>query len=102
MTIRRTAAAYFICCILVFALGIHVLRIREMGLYLFIMAVGFPGSLAVVPISADLAEKLGWSLGSVEHVWPTALGCAAVNVALMLTVAHIVKWHHRKQARRAV
>jgi len=73
---------YVLANVAVFALGYYVANIREMGLYLFTLAVGAPASLGIVPLSETIAPRLGWSLGGAPHAWACDLTSAGVNAAI--------------------
>jgi hypothetical protein len=70
----------------VFLVGYVILGTREMGLYLFLIVLNFPSSLAVVPQMESLSESLGWMLGHPIHILATQLACMAVNGALLATM----------------
>lgn len=82
MTAKTITAGYLLLNLVVFAVGVHVYEIREMGLYLFVMLVGAPASVVVGPLSESLALSVGWSLGSLPHVWVADLMCAFTNAGL--------------------
>ena len=82
----RAFLAYATANVAFFAFGVHILKIREMALYLFVIAVGFPASLCVVPASEYVASAVGWSLGSMPHVWASDLAACLVNCVIFLLV----------------
>ena len=86
----QIACGYVVVDLAVFAIVYLVLEIREMGLYLFLVAVGSPASWLVVPASTPFAERMGWSLGSGEHVWICAVAAAVTNAGLGLAAYLVV------------
>jgi len=74
----------------IFLTGYVVLGIREMGLYVFLVAANLPSSLVVVPQMELLSESFGWALGQPVHILATQLACMAVNGALVAAVVAIV------------
>jgi hypothetical protein len=82
--IRRAVLVYAACNLVFFLFGVYALRIREIGLYLYVLAVGVPASLFVVPASEYIAPALGWSAGSMPHVWFANLLACLCNCALIL------------------
>ena len=78
----RIASAYAATAVVVFGVGYFGLGIREMGLYLFLLAVGFPASCAVVPLSEMVAPFFNSALGSGLHVWATLFASIVSNLAL--------------------
>jgi hypothetical protein len=100
VTCRGITITYIFADLLLFAFGYHVLRIRELGLYLFVVAIGLPASFAVVPASESVAPFFGWSLGSAAHVWSCAFLSIAVNIAIAAGIGAVVSaWRtHRRGA----
>jgi hypothetical protein len=80
MKTRQRLIAYAVLNATFFAFGVHVLKIRELGLYFFTVAVGAPASFAVVPLSERIAPSLGWHLGSLKHVWVANCFSAVANI----------------------
>src|SRR5712692_5272994 len=80
---RKLVFGYLAIVSTIFLGGYVVLGIREMGLYLFLIAVNLPSSLVVVPQMESLSESLGWVLGRPAHILATQLACMAVNGALL-------------------
>ncbi len=89
---------------LIFLTGYVVLGIREMGLYLFLIAVNLPSSLAVVPQMESLSQSFGWVLGQPAHILATQLVCMAVNGALVAAIVAIssILWRSFRGDRGAV
>lgn len=79
---RQLLVTYVVANLVIFSFGVHLLRIRELGLYFFLLLVGFPASLAVVPISEQREPVFRYSLGSLPHVWAANLVAVALNCAL--------------------
>jgi type II secretory pathway component PulF len=86
---RKLVLGYLALVSIVFLAGYVILSIREMGLYLFLIAVNLPSSLAVVPQMAALSQSLGWILGSPAHILATQLACMAVNGVLLAAIVAI-------------
>jgi uncharacterized transporter YbjL len=99
MRTRTFAILYAVADLLVFAVGYYVLKIREMGLYLFLVVVGLPASCAVVPFSESVARQFEWSLGGGPHVWVSIVACVLVNVAIIAASrTAALAWQRRKRA----
>jgi hypothetical protein len=64
VAVRYRIVIYAVIQLAIFACGVHLLRIRELGLYLFLVSVGAPASFVVEPLVARLMPENGWSLGS--------------------------------------
>ena len=101
--IRKTVFAYLAVICLVFFVGYVLAGMREMGLYLFLIFVNLPGSLAVVPAMESLSEGLGWDLGHPAHVLTTQLLCMAVNGAFLAAVLVVASglWRRSRGGRSA-
>src|SRR2546427_179427 len=68
---RKLVFGYLAIVSTIFLMGYVVLGFREMGLYLFLIALDLPSSLVVVPQMESLSESLGWVLGRPSHILPT-------------------------------
>ena len=87
---------YVVVDLTVFVFGFYVLRIRELGLYVFLMIIGVPASFAVVPVSEMVAPRLGLDLGSAPHAWLAAAAAALTNTLLGLGLAALIaRWARR-------
>jgi hypothetical protein len=86
---RKPVLGYLALVSIVFLAGYVILGIREMGLYLFLIAVNLPSSLAVVPQMESLSKSLGWILGHPVHILATQLARMAVNGALLAAIVVI-------------
>ena len=60
----RDLSAYVVADLTLFAFGFYALRIRKLGLYMFLMVIGAPASFAVLPVSEMVARQFGLHLGS--------------------------------------
>jgi len=87
--IKKIVITYLALVSIVFLAGYVVSGIREMGLYLFLIFLNLPGSLAVVPQMESLSESFGWILGRPAHILSTQLLCMAVNGALLAAIMAI-------------
>jgi len=87
---RKLVLGYLALVGLVFLAGYVILGIREMGLYLFLVAVNLSSSLAVVPQMESLSKCLGVILGHPIHILATQLACMVVNGALVAAILPIV------------
>ena len=85
-----TTGAYVVADLAVFVFGFYVLRIRELGLYLFLMLIGAPASFAVLPMSERVAPQFGLDLGSAPHAWLAAGTAALTNTVLALGLATLI------------
>ena len=99
----RTVAAYAGVVALIFFAAYVVLGTREMGLYVVLMLLNLPASVAVVPYMESFAQAQGWELGHPLHVWSTQLACLAVNEVLLgaLMVVVMRMWQFFRGGRRA-
>jgi len=86
---RKLVLGYPAIVSIIFLAGYIVLGTREMGLYLFLIAVNLPSSLAVVPQMESLSESFGWVLGQPVHILATQLAYMAVNGALLAAIVAI-------------
>src|SRR5215475_3660066 len=86
---RKLVLGYLALVSIVFLAGYVILGIREMGLYLFLIAVNLPSSLAVVPQMESLSQSLGWILGHPVHILATQLACMAANGVLLAAIVAI-------------
>jgi len=65
--------------------------VREMGLYVGLMAVAFPSSAVVVPASEKAADALGWPLGGPAHVIATQIVCTVANAFLFWLAVRVLE-----------
>ena len=86
----RLVLGYLAVVGMAFLAGYAVLDIRELGLYLFLMVLNLPGSVAVVPQMESFSQSVGWTLGDPLHIWATQLACMAVNGALFAFLLSVV------------
>src|SRR5215475_4813679 len=86
---RKLVLGYLALVSISFLTGYVILGIREMGLYLFLLAVNFPSSLAVVPQMDSLSQSLGWILGHPVHILATQIACMLVNGLLLADIIAI-------------
>ena len=88
----------------IFLTAYIVFGVREMGIYVVLMLLNLPGSLAVVPYVESFAQAQGWELGGPLHIWTTQLACMAANGALVGALAIVVirAWRAFRGQRRAV
>ena len=56
----RDLSAYVVADLTLFAFGFYALRIRKLGLYMFLMVIGAPASFAVLPASEMVARAPSW------------------------------------------
>ena len=96
MSTRRPLITYAAVNLAAFVAGVYGMRIREMSLYLYIMVIGFPASLAVVPASEAIVPRFGWSLGTMPHVWTANLAAVAVNCALIAAFVRLSRAYHQR------
>jgi hypothetical protein len=100
---RKIVVVYLVVVGAAFLLGYVVLGIREQGLWLLLMAINFPSSLAVEPEMATISLALNWSLGAPMHVWTTQLACMVVNGAVLFALVSIIaKLRGARKERHAV
>ena len=101
---KKLVFGYLAIVSTIFLMGYVVLGFREMGLYLFLIALDLPSSLVVVPQMESLSESLGWVLGRPSHILATQLACMAVNGALLAVIAAIASklWRSSRGGSSAV
>ena len=87
--IKKIVFGYLSLVGIVFLAGYIIFNIREMGLYLFLIFINLPGSLAIVPMMESLSESFSWILGQPAHILATQLVCMAVNGALLAAIVAI-------------
>jgi hypothetical protein len=97
---RYIAVGYALTDLVTFAIGYYALRIREMGLYVFLLAVGLPASCGVVPLSESVAPRFGWSLGSAPHVWACAVTSVTLNLVIVGVIFGIIKASRQRRPTR--
>ncbi|SRR6266481_6960973 len=97
----KVVLAYFATVSAIFMVGYFVLNIREMSLYLFLLALNLPSSLVAISQIEALATAVGLPLGHPTHVFATQLICMAINGMLLFTVARFASSLWRR-GRRAV
>ena len=100
----RTVAVYLAVVAAVFLIAYLLLGVREMGIYVVLMLLNLPASIAVVPNVETFAQTQGWELGRPLHIWTTQLSCMAVNAVLVGALAAVVirAWRVLRKQRRAV
>ena len=86
----RDLSAYVVADLTLFAFGFYALRIRKLGLYMFLMVIGAPASFAVLPASEMVAPQFGLHLGSAPHAWLAAATAALMNTALAIGLAALI------------
>ena len=101
---RKVVLGYLAIVSIVFLAGYVALGIRDMGLYLLLMAINLPSSLVVVPEMESLSERFGWALGRPAHIVATQLACMAVNGALLAAIVAIASklWRSSRGGSSAV
>ena len=87
---RKIVVVYLAMVGVAFVVGYLILGIREHGLWLLLMAINLPSSLAVEPEMAAISLALNWNLGVPMHVWTTQLACMVVNGAFLFALATII------------
>jgi hypothetical protein len=80
---HKIVLTYLITVSLVFFVSYLLLGVRELGLYLLLMAIDLPVSIAIVPGMEKVSLSLGWVLGAPIHVYSTQLICMALNGAFL-------------------
>ena len=83
---KKLVLGYLALVSIVFLAAYAILGIREMGLYVFFIAVNLPSSLAVVPQMESLSQSLGWILGHPVHILATQLAGVALNAVLLAVI----------------
>ena len=75
-----------------------------MGIYVVLMLLNLPASVAVMPYMESFAQSQGWELGGPLHVWTAQLACLAVNAIFVgaLTAVVIRTWRLFRGEKRAV
>jgi len=97
LTTRRSNAAtvvasvYLAIATLLFIWMYFIAGVREMGLYVGLMAVAFPSSAVVVPASEKAADALGWPLGGPAHVIATQIVCTVANAFLFWLAVRVLE-----------
>ncbi len=86
-SIKKIVFGYLLVVSIIFLAGYVLFDVREMGLYLFLIFLNLPGSLAVVPQMETLSESFGWILGGPAHILTTQLVCMVVNGTLLIASA---------------
>src|SRR5713101_2982022 len=101
---RKLVLGYLAIVSVVFLAGYIVLGVREMDLYLLLMAVNLPSSVVVVPEMESLSESFGWVLGQPAHILATQLVCMSVNGAALAAIVAIASklWRSLRGRRSAV
>ena|SRR5688500_6932982 len=100
----RTVVVYLAIVAAIFLTAYMLLGVREMGMYVVLMLLNLPASVAVVPYIESFSQTPGWELGRPLHVWTTQLACMAVNGVLVGALAAVVirAWRAFRGQRRAV
>jgi hypothetical protein len=100
----RTVLVYLAIVAVIFLAAYIVLGVREMGIYVVLMLLNLPASVAVVPYMESFSLAQGWELGRPLHVWTTQLACMAVNTVVIGVLAAVVirTWRFLRGQRRAV
>jgi hypothetical protein len=86
---HKIVVGYFSAVGAVFLVGYVFLDIRELGLYLFLMAINFPGSLIVVPQMEAASLAVGLVLGKLPHILATQIICMVTNGLVLLALVTI-------------
>ena len=97
----RAVIGYLAIVAVVFITAYVVLGVREMGLYVLVMLLNLPASVAVVPYMESFWLAREWSLGSALYAWTTQLACMTVNAVLVGALAFVVTRTWRSNRRRA-
>ena len=87
---RKIVVGYLVLVGVAFVLGYAVFGIREHGLWILLMAINLPSSLAVEPQMVHIASSFNWSLGAPPHVWMTQLLSMIVNGLLLFALVTII------------
>jgi predicted permease len=100
----RTVVGYLVIVALIFLTAYIVLGVREMDIYVVLMLLNLPASVAVMPYMESFAQVQGWELGRPLHVWTTQTACMVVNGVLVAALAVVVirTWRFLRGQRGAV
>lgn len=87
---RKIVVAYLALVTIAFIVGYLILGIREHGLWLLLMAINLPASIAIEPEMETMSLAFNWDLGSPIHVLTTQLTYMVVNGAFLFAFVFIV------------
>ena len=88
---RKIVVAYLALVTIAFIVGYLILGIREHGLWLLLMAINLPASIAIETEMEAMSLALNWDLGSPIHIWTTQLTYMVVNGACLFALVFIVE-----------
>jgi hypothetical protein len=92
---HKIVVGYLVAVSVAFFAGYLLLGIRELGLYLLLMAINLPASFVIVPGIEKVSLSMGWVLGAPVHVYSTQLSCMAANGVFLIALAKILrKYRH--------
>lgn len=101
---HKIIIGYLVAMGVVFFSGYFLLGIRELGLYLLLMAINLPASFVIVPGMEKVSLSMGWVLGAPVHVYSTQLSCMAVNGVFLIVLIKILRkyrhWNNRESSLR--
>lgn len=96
---RKIVVGYLVAVGVAFFAGYFLFGIRELGLYVLLMAINLPASFVIVPGMENVSLALGWVLGAPVHVYATQIFCMAANGALLTALVRLVQQLRRSDTR---
>ncbi len=97
---RKIVVGYLVAVGIAFFAGYLLLGIRELGLYVLLMAINLPASFVIVSGMENVSLALGLVLGAPVHIYATQIFCMAANGALLKALVHLIQKIRRTDTRR--